>query len=106
MKLETLENEIKKLLTEDEEARADDMILYNRYVFRHIGASSIELGAFAKAFIDRKYRIIKGISTYESVSRVRRKLQAKYPELRPSEETIKIRKEQEKLFKEYARGEK
>lgn len=96
MSLETLESEVELLLCEFEKTRADDMALYAMYLNKH----EVDL---VRVFNNRGYRIMKGISTFESVSRCRRKLQEKYPELKPSEESLAIRKEQEKVFKEYAR---
>lgn len=96
MSLETLESEVEVLLSEFEKTRADDMALYAMYLNRH----EVDL---VRVFNNRGYRIMKGISTFESVSRCRRKLQEKYPELKPSEESLAIRREQEKIFREYAR---
>lgn len=42
---------------------------------------------------------------YDSISRVRRKLQEKFPELRPEKNEQKRREEAEKDFRAYARGE-
>lgn len=99
MKLDTLESEIEMILIENEKTRSDDMSLYFSYLIRH------EVGLL-RVFSDRRYRIAHGISSFESVSRIRRKIQAKYPELKPDSEVIKLRKMEEKRFKEYARGQK
>ncbi len=45
-----------------------------------------------------------GLPHFKSVSRARRKLQRKYPELRGSEETQEARAELETVYKEYARS--
>lgn len=99
MKLDTLENEIAMILNEEERTRADDMTLYFEYLIRH------EV-TILRVFSDRKYRIMHGISSFESVSRCRRKLQTKYDDLRPDKKTINLRHEEEKKFKEYARRKK
>lgn len=106
MKLERLEDEIQTILEYNEQARADDMTLYCDYVYRRIKDEGLGLGWLVKVFSDRKYRASMGIHGYESVSRVRRKLQADNPELRASAEAIRVRKEHNKKVKEYARGEK
>ena len=106
MKIERLEDEIQTILEYNEPARADDMTLYCDYVFRHVKDEGLGVGWLVKVFSDRKYRATHGIHGYESVSRVRRKLQADYPELRPSAEAIAIRKMHNKTIKEYARGER
>lgn len=109
LKLETLESKIKTILEENETARADDMALYANYVYKELGAKELEVltaGTWlVKIFSDRRFRILHGISGTESVRRCRQKLQEKYPELRPSAEVIKKRKEEEKRYKAYARGE-
>lgn len=98
MKLETLETEVEFILTTEESARADDMTLYLKYLELH-DASLVE------TFNSRTYRLAMGLSSYGSVSRCRRRLQEKYSELKPSEATLKLRKEEEKRFKAYARNE-
>lgn len=99
MKLDTLESEIELLLTTNEKTRCDDMTLYLAYLCKH------DVGIL-KVFGDRSYRVANGISSFESVSRCRRRLQAKYPELRPTLEEIKVRKAEEKKFKAYAKEKK
>lgn len=99
MRLDTLESEIELILTTDEKTRGDDMTLYLAYLCEH------DVGIL-KVFSDKAYRVAHGISSFESVSRCRRRLQAKYPELKPEKEVIKIRKAKEEEFLEYARGEK
>lgn len=47
-----------------------------------------------------------GLPTYGSVSRARRKLQEKHPELRGSEKARRKRAERETVYKEYAINEK
>ena len=97
MTFETIEQELKPILENHEEARADDMCLYLLYV----GIKRVELYT---AFSDREYRLTHGIASYESVGRIRRKLQAKYRELRPAPEYLAERKRAEKEYKKYARG--
>jgi hypothetical protein len=105
LKFETLEEEIEYILEYNHEARADDMTLYSDYVYRRIKDEGLGLGWLVKIFSDRKYRASKGICTFETVTRVRRRLQASNPELRPTKEAIEARKEQTKKIKQYARGE-
>ena len=84
------------ILTEEETARADDMSLYAIYLERRDAD-------ITTTFNDRRYRVERRLSSFESVSRCRRRLQAKYPELKPSDEVVAIRKEEEKKWREYAR---
>lgn len=106
MDIETLEDKVRDILEDNESARADDMTLYAEYVYRRLRGEDLGLGWLVKVFSDRRYRIMKGIAGFESVSRCRRKIQEKDPELRPEKEVIKIRKEEEKKYRAYARGEK
>lgn len=96
MKLDTLENEVEHILTTDEKTRGDDMALYFAYLCRH------DVGIL-KVFTDKAYRVANGISSFESVSRCRRKLQATYIELRPSDPITHVRAEEEKEFRAYAK---
>lgn len=96
MTFETIEKELKPILEEHEETRADDMALYEVYVNR----KGLLL---ARIFSDRHYRILHSVPPYESISRIRRKIQAKFPELKPSKEYIKERKRAEKEYKQYAK---
>ena len=96
--LNTLEKDIETILLNDPFTRADDMLLYLEYL-RSIGAA----GDLAAVLSDRKYRIAYNIVPYETVSRVRRKLQEKYEDLSPNKAFIKRRRENEKEFRKYAR---
>ena len=106
MEFERLEEEIQFILEYNTEARADDMALYCDYVYRRTKDDGLGLEWLVKVFSDRRYRASKGIHGYESVSRVRRKLQEAYPELRPTSEALAIRKEHNKKVREYVRGKK
>lgn len=97
----TVEKAIEPILANDPFTRADDMLLYLEYL-RRIGAA----GDLTAVLSDRKYRIAYGIAPYDTVSRVRRKLQGKYEDLRPNKAFIKLRRENEKEFRKYARGRK
>ena len=99
MKLELLEDVVEVILSDHEETRADDMTLYLEY----LNYKDVSL---IRTFQSREYRIFNGISSFESVSRCRRRLQARNPELKPNKEYIELRKEEEKRFREYARAEK
>lgn len=96
MTFKTIEQELKPILEEYDDARADDMTLYEVYV-KGKGL------ALSDVFRDRRYRISNNVPPYESISRIRRKLQAAFPELRPSKEYLKERKEAEKRYKDYAK---
>ena len=97
MDFKTVESAVRFLLVEYEPTKSDDMILYMEYV-------NFKGARFTKAALDREYRIKHGIASYETVSRVRRRLQAKYKELRPTPEYMAERKRAEKEYRKYARG--
>lgn len=95
--LKILENEIEVLLSKYQEARADDMLLY--YFYCELHGLKVE-----DAMRSLSRRVISGVATYESVSRVRRLIQAKNERLRASEETVKARRELQKEYRKYARS--
>jgi hypothetical protein len=103
MEFKTVEQEITPILKESEAARCDDMALYANYAYSKIAKLNYGAGWLQKIFSDRRFRIIHGIAPYETVSRVRRKLQEKYAELRPSEAYREERKRVEAEYKKYAK---
>lgn len=103
MEFKTVEQEITPILKESEAARCDDMALYANYAYSKIAKLNYGAGWLEKIFSDRRFRIIHGIAPYETVSRVRRRLQEKYAELRPSEAYREERKRVEVEYKNYAK---
>lgn len=101
MGLLKVNKDVKNILEYSETARADDMSLYLYYVGHKTEGLNLKSDYLLKVFVDRPFRIMHGIATFGSVSRARRSLQANYPELRPSKETIRERKESEKRYKEF-----
>lgn len=104
MDFRRVEDDVREILEENTTARCDDMALYADYAFRKIKHLRCGRGWLQYIFSDRRYRIMHGIAPYETVSRVRRMLQAKDKELRPSKEELEERKRIEKKYKEYARN--
>lgn len=87
---------VEKILREDELARKDDCYLILE-VIRKI--YPYEVGkTFSQVMFGAKR---KGIS-FESITRARRKVQKKYPELK-DEETTEIRNEEQKEYVEFSR---
>lgn len=105
MEFKTVEQDVAPILKNDNAARCDDMALYTYYAYEKLNRAKADLtgGWLQRVFTDRHYRIIHGIAPYETVSRVRRKLQEKYAELRPSEAYREERKRVEAEYKKYAR---
>lgn len=97
-RMKLLENEIEYLLTTEESNRADDMKLYASYCEMH-GAHDL-----MQIFKSVSLRAVLGLASFESVSRVRRKLQEKNEDLRASIRTQQKRKNLQKEYRKYARS--
>lgn len=97
-RIKLLENEIEYLLTTEESNRADDMKLYASYCELHGGGNLMQI------FKSVSLRATLGLASFESVSRVRRKLQEKNEELRASIRTQQKRKDLQKEYRKYARS--
>lgn len=102
MSFVTIEQEIEPILKENEAARCDDMTLYAAYVYTKL--QGYGAGWLERVFSDRRFRLMNNIATYGAVGRVRRRLQAKNPELRATPEAKAERYEAEKEYRKYARG--
>lgn len=85
--------EVQSILKVNEDARADDMVLYMAYLNLKGYGDKVHI-----VLANPKYRASNGLCGYASVSRARRKLQEMYPRFRPSKEQVEMRK---KLAKEY-----
>lgn len=103
MEFKTVEQDIRPILKNNYVARCDDMALYTYYAYEKIQDQGVGLGWLQKIFTDRRFRILNGIASYETVSRVRRKLQEKYEDLRPPEDLKEERKKVEAEYRKYAR---
>lgn len=97
MNLIKLEEIVKTILEKDVKARDDDMYLYYCYL-QTLYDNNITSDAFKLIFTRNDLRSLKGIKSFCSVERCRRKLQSKYEYLRPSG---KIKKERTKAIKDY-----
>lgn len=104
MRFKKVETEITPILKNNHAARSDDMILYATYAYKKIQDEPHGSDWLQKIFSDRRYRLIHGIAPYETVSRVRRKLQAEHDNLKPSKAELEERKRVEKEYKDYAKG--
>lgn len=94
-----IKNEVKRILTVSPETRADDMVLYYHFVVEHFKCCTYE--NFEALFANPHYRAENGIPTFACISRMRRKLQETYAELRPSKQQQKVRREYEKKYREF-----
>lgn len=103
MAFKRVEDDVRAILEYSEASRCSDMTLYASYVYEKISGFNYGVGWLEKVFSDNRFRIIHGIAPYDTVSRVRRKLQEKDEELRPTPEQIKEKKRIEHEYREYAR---
>lgn len=104
MEFKTVEQDVAPILKYIKATRCDDMALYANYVYTKLTNYEMGAGWLERVFTDRRFRITHGIAPYETVSRVRRKLQEKYDDLRPPQDLREERKKIEKVYKEYAKG--
>jgi hypothetical protein len=98
-KLETIENEVKRILEKEPVARKDDMYLYYIYCTKY---GVLNSKAFVQLFYSKSFRKEYGVPVFESVSRARRKLQQEYEYLRPEKEVQQARNEKEADYIRYA----
>jgi len=89
---------VKEILTESEAARNSDTVLYIRV------CEKLNPAVLWHPFLDVIVTLKEnGLPPFETVSRARRKIQAKHPELAGSERVTVARAEKEEVFREYAR---
>lgn len=96
--LKTIEDKVKAILQKNEDARNDDMTLYLIVCNTYLKGA----GAMPFAEVMEQYKYL-GLPSFESVSRTRRKLQARYPELAGSRPVQKMRATGEKAYRRYAK---
>lgn len=95
--LVTTKGEVKKILETHQLAKESDMFLYYEYCLMHW----VREAEMYKVFKDAEFRKGKGISPFETVSRVRRELQNDFINLRSDERIKKAREAREEVFKNY-----
>ena len=100
MKLDKVENIVKRVLETYSDTRDDDFVLVYR-VYKEINEGAMIRELFCEVMLNHKEY---GLPAFEGITRARRKLQKDYPELRPSEMIGKFRKQQEEEYKAYSRS--
>lgn len=103
MSFKTVEQDVKAILEKNQQARCDDMKLYACYVYEKVQGKGVSEWLLT-VFSDTRFRITNGIAPYETVSRVRRKLQENYAELQAPDYIKQSKKELERKYKLYAKG--
>ena len=96
--LKTIERKVRTMLAKNEDARNDALVLY----LGLCNAGLKDAGAWPLAEIMTQYKYL-GLPSFESVSRTRRKLQARYPELAGSRPVRKKRSAGEHDYRRYAK---
>lgn len=100
-RLISLEAHVRRILFQLPEARDDDFVLVTE-AFHSINPATY--GLTLEEIRDRHCEL--SLPSFESITRARRKVQRKHPELAPSAVIYKQRKEQEERFrKNYGRKE-
>lgn len=95
-KIYEVENIVLRALEEHPETRKDNFILYIDVLKNFVDIRHSLLYVFEN-------HVELGIPSLESITRCRRKLQEKHPELRNAQ-AVEIRKDKEKEFIEYSKG--
>lgn len=98
MKIENLERIVRQALERNKSARDDDHMLYIEVAYI-IDPALVNVN-FKMNFLNAKE---VGLPPFESVSRARRKIQEKYPELRATAKVQEARKNKQLEFEEYSR---
>ena len=98
-----LKNIVKDTLTNIEKTRSDNYMLTYFVIKKYLDEKNIKIEYFYQIMMFHK---TYGLPSIESITRARRLLQRKYPELRADREVEKIRAEEEKQYREMARIEK
>ena len=100
--LNTIEGKVKAVLKSNEEARNDDMKLYFCVCDYCLEEKGLRVGDMPFETVMTEYRSL-GIPNFESVGRIRRKLQSQHAELSGNTETKRIRMAQERVYRHYAK---
>lgn len=98
-----LKNIVKDTLTNIEKTRNDDYMLTYFVIKKYLDEKNMKIEYFYQIMMFHK---TYGLPSIESITRARRLLQRKYPELREDREVERIRAEEEKQYREMARIEK
>lgn len=98
-----LKNIVKDTLTNIEKTRNDDYMLTYFVIKKYLDDKNIKIDYFYQIMMFHK---TYGLPSIESITRARRLIQRKYPDLRADREIEKIRAKEEKQYREMARIEK
>ena len=97
-----LQNIVKDTLTNIERTRNDDYILTYFVIKKYLDDRNMKIDDFFQVMIFHK---TYGLPSIESITRARRLLQRKFPELKADREVEMIRAKEEERYREIARSE-
>ena len=97
-----LKNIVKDTMTNIAKTRSDDYMLTYFVIKKYLDDKNIKIEYFYQIMMFHK---TYGLPSIESITRARRLLQRKYPELRADREVEKIRAKEEERYRELARSE-
>ena len=98
-----LRNIVKDTLTNIKKTRNDDYMLTYFVIKKYLDERNMKIEYFYQIMMFHK---TYGLPSIESITRARRLLRRKYPELRADREIEKIRAKEEERYRELARSEK
>lgn len=96
-KLNKISNIVLRVLNQHEEARKNDFVLFS-YVLDELGIPS---NFDMRTMLNN--HVIFGLPSFASVTRARRKIQAKYPEFKEAK-AVEIRAAEQEQYREFARA--
>lgn len=99
-KLRTLEEVIKPILETQPKTRGDNFELVLRVYEEHLSYSNYMTTMSFRELLENHNNL--GLPSFESITRVRRKLQRDFPELQPDKETQMVRMKETETYIEYA----
>lgn len=102
--LKTVSAVVKAILTEYKQTRNCDGLLYLKVLEHYSYKNGVDLRMLSvPIFLQQMHEF--GFPGHETVRRARQKLQATYPELAACENVEAFRTENERIYRNYARGE-
>ena len=102
MGFKTIKEMITPILESKKQARCDDMYLYMCY----LAMFKIKRADVVTIFSSPDFRRSLNIIPYDSIGRIRRKIQSERPELRATPEQIKEKLRAEREYREYVKEKK
>ena len=103
LKLIKISKLVHEILIDDERARNSDSYLYSKVLYKIGQLKNIDVNALSITYF-MEHRNKLGFPSYETVSRARRKVQEKHPELAGTDDVETQRIINERVYRDYARN--